>query len=383
MLNLMKNLPLLIFYLAFLPASIAQIKVGDSLMEIGDYRNAIAAYTNVEPNAVLQFKVAQSYTATGNYDKAIDAYKKGLESDNKFIKARFELAKLLLATNDIVQASIAFNKLVNEFPGNPTYLFYKGQCMEKLGVDAQAMDVYENVLKLDPDYRRARIELVPLLIKKRENQLAVKYCIEILQENPDDLKFNSLIAQAYFNAKIYSLAIKHLERLLELENDTEYNRRTLALSYFNNRDWKKAIESFDIFLHQYDQKDPAIYFLKSKAHLRLDEYEEALNAIEFAINYKRPAINQEYLQLSSVYAAQENLKEVFNTLTTAHKEYPEDRDIAFQLTRTADQYFKDKESILDYYERYLNKFGKADAYGEYASTRVSDLKKEIFMSGNN
>jgi len=81
MLNPMKNLLYIIFFLAFLPVATAQIQVGDSLMGIGDYKNAIIAYSNVESSAAIQFKIAQSYTATGNYAKAIEAYEKGIKAD--------------------------------------------------------------------------------------------------------------------------------------------------------------------------------------------------------------------------------------------------------------------------------------------------------------
>jgi MoCo/4Fe-4S cofactor protein with predicted Tat translocation signal len=270
-----------------------------------------------------------------------------------------------------------------EFPENATFKFYKGQGLEFIKAEEQAMDVYESVLKLDPDYRNARMELVALLIKKRETDLAVTYATEILEKDPDDIKFNSLIAQAYFNDKNFTMAIVHLEHLFELKNNTEYNRRTLGISYLKNTQWKKALEHFDLFLNEYDDKDAGIYFMKSQAHLKLREYDKAQDAIENSIAIRRPALHQEYLQLATVMARQEDFKATFEAMKMAHSENAEDPIIAYQLAVAADRYFKDKKAILAYYERYLNKFGSEEGYGEYASSRASDLKKELFMSADN
>jgi|GEM_PF-1103858 len=361
----------------------AQTQAGDSLMELGDYKGAITAYNQLEPSATLQFKIARAHTATGNTFKAIQAYENGLKTDSTAVKPRFELGRLYLNTNDPINSLIIFNRLTSEFPENASFKFYKGQGLEFIKAEEPAMDVYEEVLKLDPDYRNARMELVALLIKNREMGLAVSYANELLKEYPDDIKFNSLIAQAYFNDKIFTMAIDHLEHLFELKNNTEYNRRTLGVSYLQTAQWKKALEQLDLFLKEYDDKDAGVYFMKSQAHLKLQEYDKAQDAIENSIAIRRPALHQEYLQLATVMAAQEDFKATFEAMKMAHSENAEDPIIAYQLAVAADRYFKDKKSILGYYELYLNKFGSEGGYGEYASSRASDLKKELFMSAGN
>ena len=361
----------------------AQVQVGDSLMELGDYKGAIENYLNAESSPQVQFKIARAYNATGNTTKAIESYQLGLKTEFTDARPRFELGRLYLSNNQPIEALMLFRKLREEFPENAAYGFYFGQGLEKINSEDQAMDVYENVLTLDPDYRNARMELVVLLIKKRETAQAIELAALELEKNPEDVKFNSLIAQAYFQSKIYSKAIEHLERLFELGNDTEYNRRTLGMAYFEDTQWQKAIENFNIFLEQYDDKDAALYFAKSRAHLRLGEYDKSQDAIEYSIMLRRPALHQEYLQLGAIKAAQEDYKGTFDAMQLAYAENGEDPIIAYQLAVAADRYFKDKKTILAYYERYLNKFGSDSGYGDYANARASDLKKELFMSADN
>lgn len=56
--------------------------------------------------------------------------------------------------------------------------------------------------------------------------------------------------------------------------------------------------------------------------------------------------------------------------------------INYQLAIAADRYFKDKNSIIPYYENYLEIHGKKSLYGTLASERLADLKEAIFMNGD-
>ncbi len=362
----------------------AQSRVADSLMEIGDYSAAIVQLQELPQNPDVLFKLGRAYSSTGNTTKAIQSITDGLLEDSTAVRPRFELARLYLSTNDPVKSFTMFNQLVADYPANATYKFYKGQLLELFKQEEEAIVVYKKALSLDPEYRSARMELIALLIKSRQYTPAIEAAKFVLRQNPDDIKFNSLIAQAYFNAMDYGKSITHLNHLLEdLNNDTEYNRRTLAVSYLLDGQWQLAVDNLDIFLKQYNDKDPAIYFMKSKAHLKLEQYTEAQDAIEYTILYKRPAIAEEYLQMAAIAAAQDDFRATFEAMKLAYAENSEDQAIAYQYTVAADRYFKDKKLILGYYERYLNKFGNTSGYGEYAGARVSDLKKEIFMSVGN
>ncbi len=377
--NYYQSIVLILVFLSLGSPVQAQKAQADSLLLIGDYNKAIELYESLPESAMNYFHIARAYTNKGGTSKALEAYDKSISLDAAAPLSRYNRAKLLLASNDVIPASIAFSKLSNQYPYNPSYAYYKGQSLEKLNSIEQAMDVYENVLKLDSGYRKARVALVPLLIKNKEYTLAVRYCEEILTNQPDDIQFNSLIAQAYFYSKVYFKAIEHLEHLFTLGYDTDFNRRILALSYFQSNNWEKALENINIYIEQYDNSSSEMYFVKSQAHSRLYQYDEALDAIEYSILYKRPDIHKEYVQMATIKAAQQDFKGTFESMLLAYEENREDKIVAYQLARAADSYFKDKKSILAYYERFLEKYGKEGAYGEYAQSRANDLKKEIFM----
>jgi tetratricopeptide (TPR) repeat protein len=358
----------------------AQEQVGDSLMAVGRYDQALIAYKNTEETAERQFKMARAATSMGNLAQALDFYRSGFETDSVSVRPRWEFGKLILGTNNYVEALSVFKELTLVEPDNAAYHYYLGKTFAIIDQDEEAIKSFETALQLVPDYRSARVELVKSYIAKRESLKAIALCRMHLLENPDDIKMNSLYAQSLMNAKNFSTAVTVLEHLFELGNDTEYNRKTLAFAYYNIAAYEQSLQQYELFLKDYNDKDPAAHFVMSKCYLSLGRLDEAQDYIERAIVFKTPVLDQEYLQLASVYANKKDLKNTYYALKKASKENPNSQDIAYQVVLGADRYFKDKKEKLRHYENFMEQFPGSDYY-EMASARASDLKKEIFMEG--
>ena len=174
-------------------------------------------------------------------------------------------------------------------------------------------------------------------------------------------------------------AIQVLEHLFELKNDTEYNRKSLAFAFFSNLEYEKALENYEQFLVDYDDKDPTVYFMMSKCFLNQNQLDKAQDYIERAIVFKTPNLAQEYLQLASIYANKKDLKNTLAALKTASKEDPQNDDVAYQVVIGADRYYKDKTEKLKYYERFIKNYPNSD-YVPIAQERASDLKEDVFLS---
>ncbi|AZQ42831.1 tetratricopeptide repeat protein [Nonlabens ponticola] len=381
--KILKQLTLTYFtcmILCHVAAQQSTIIAGDSLFALGRYSEALDQYNQVHDDVDTYKKIARVYTTMGNPDLAISSYEKALLITPEDDQTRFELGKLLLRSNQPLQALTIFKNLQANNSQVATYHYYLAESQDILNQTDSAIINYSQALKLQPAYRAARIESISNFIKTRQSFKAIATAQEGLQQNPDDIKINSLLGQAYYNAKLYDKAIEVFNKLFELGNDTEFNRKTLGLSYLGDAQWQQAADSFKIYIDQYEEGNALIWFQLARAYYRLKEYDKAVDAMENSILYKRPAIDQEYLQLSSIWAQKGDLKKAFNYIKLASQEAPEDEIIAYQLVLAADNYFKDKETIIQYYERFVQRFGTDSDYGESAAARLSDLKKEQFMS---
>ncbi|WP_397301553.1 tetratricopeptide repeat protein [Nonlabens ulvanivorans] len=378
----MKNNLIIIVSLLISVVAIAQLDKGDELAQTGNWKAAITAYQNAPFDAIQQFKLAQAYTQLGNNAKSITYYRAGFALDSTAIKPMYEYGKLLVNSQQSVDAIPVFNLLIERDSTNASFHYYLGEAWSGLNQVNNAIIAYQKALSLNEDYRVARLDLIKNLIQKREFSKAIKFAKKGIAADSTDVKMNSYLAQAYMNSKWYDKAIPVFERLFELGNDTEYNRNGLAFSYYSTSQYEKSIENYKVYVEEYNDKEASVFFNMSVAYMRIEKYTESIEAIEKAIAIRRPVLDKEYVQLAAVYARNEDIRNAFYALKAAQKERADDAMINYQLAIAADRYFKDKNSIIPYYENYLEIHGKKSPYGTLASERLADLKEAIFMNGD-
>jgi tetratricopeptide (TPR) repeat protein len=354
----------------------AQLAVADSLVQLGNYQEAIEIY-KTEPES--EFKLARVYTQMGDTYAALDAYLEGFKRDSLSLQLRFEYARLALGNNDPVTAFNTLLSLIVEEPDNATYQYYMGKTHEELSNDDAAISAFAKAVSLNTSYRAARIEWVKLLIKKRRFREAILQAQPALEWYPNDIKMNSLIAQSYLGAKRYDKAIERFELLFSLGNDTDFNRKSLAWSYFNDRQWQLAIDNYERYNSDYEEADSLVHFIMSQAYLKLGKLELAQDYIERAIAFKTPELDQEFLQLATVYVRQGDYKNAFYATKRAKKEKPEDDVIGYQYALAADQYYADKSKKLEFYEEFISAYPQSP-YQDIANARAEDLRKELFLA---
>lgn len=356
--------------------STAQFEVADSLVQAGKYQLAIEEYQKIPDS---EFKLAKAYVQLGDVYAALATYENGFKKDSTSTTPRFEYARLALRNNDPVTAFGMFDKLVEEVPDNASYRYYLGQALVDLSNDTGAISAFAKAVSINKSYRAARVELIKLLIKNRKFNEAITTAQPALEMHSNDIKVNSLIAQAYLGAKQYDKAIEHFELLFKLGNDTDFNRKNLAWSYFNDQQWQRAIDNYEIYNRDYEDKNSLIYFIMSKAYLQLNKFAQAQDHIEKSIQFKTPELHQEYLQLATIYVRNEDYKNAFYATKKAKNEMPDNDLIGYQYAIAADQYYADKEKKLSYYEEFIEQY-PSSSFQEMANARAKDLRREIFLS---
>jgi tetratricopeptide (TPR) repeat protein len=381
---------LFIAFLFFMILSPAQINDCDRFFESGDYDSAIAAYEKASPSPQRFFKLARVYRSLGALKKSANFYKKGLNLDSLDVRANYEYGQVLYRSERLKESYKVFKQLVNENPDVASYVFNLGLTLSRFEQDpsltieledAQYEDgksAFAKALKINPDYRTARIELIKVLLRTGDRFEAVVAARNAAEKYPDDIKILSLAAQAAMASRLYPMAVGIFEKLYELNNDTEYNRKSLATAYYYTNELEKSSETFESYLKDYDDSDADVYFMLSKIYTRLDRLTEAEAAISKTIQLNRPALDQEYLQMASIYSLKKDYKNAYLYLKKANKENPASADIAYQLALGADRHFEDKQEILKAYEVFLKNHPES-RYTEMAQARASDLKRLIFM----
>jgi tetratricopeptide (TPR) repeat protein len=357
----------------------AQVHKADSLVNIGAYGRAITFYQQLPENAKQQFKIARAYHLLGATKKAILSYEKGLALDSTSVLPRFEYGKLLIITQRYDDAHDIFHRLTMQEPTTAAYHFYMGKAFTELQQYKPAQKAFSKAIELNPEYRAAHLQLVKSYIQSKSYVVATLTASTYLEQTPDDYKMLSYHVQACLKAKLFSRAIPSLEKLIQAGKLTDFNVKNLGLAYLNDAQYKNALEYFDLYIKDFDDANSAIHFQRAMAIMKLERYDEALEAMETSISIKSPPLTQEYLQMSAIHARNNDLSKAFKALQKAKQESPNSPMIDFQLALAADRFMKDQQSIINYYQAYIDKHGEESTYGEQVTARLSDLKKTQFM----
>ncbi len=353
-----------------------QIKIADSLYALGDYTKAISLYKQL-PNASVQ--LAKSYEALGSVFKALQNYKVALQKDPNNILATYSYGKLLYKASQTKKADSIFKILSQKNPKNSNFVYYRGLIREKEN-DSTAFQYYEKAYRLDENNSNALYKIAKHHIEKRRFKQAVPFIKKGLLSNQNSVRFLTLQALQYFYRKDYHNALKSYEELLKLNQSNLQLHENLAESYRMTNQFEKALEQYTVLINTYDDKKPKWHKAIARVYKGLKEYDKAIRHTEIAILLQDVPLDKEYLSLSYLFKQKGDFKKVMEMLEKAKKENPDSETIEYQLAVAADNFFKDKETVIRFYERYLSKYGETGRMRNLAKSRVSDLKKELHFS---
>ncbi|MFC7356473.1 tetratricopeptide repeat protein [Jejudonia soesokkakensis] len=352
------------------------LQLADSLYALGNYNQAILHYKTAGNSATVYNKLAKAYEAAGNTSEALTYYKKSLGLNHKATITAYHYAKLLTEAGRLEAADSLFNTLIEANPNNANFVYELGQVKEKRN-DSTAINSYNFAYALDSSHLNTLYKLARHHTVKRNFSSALKFIDQGLAIDSKSNRFITLRALVAFYYKNYHEAVKNFELLLAANQSNEQLHENLAISYAQTNQFEKAIEQYTILINDYNDKIPSYHFNLAKAYQAIRYFDKAIRHTEIAIVLQDVTLEREYLQLANIYKKQGNSKLVFEMMGKAVAENPESEILQYQRAIAADNYFKDRQSIIDFYEGYLNKFGDNASYSDLAKQRISDLKKEI------
>lgn len=380
-----KILIFLILFVAKAEAQSSASAIADSLYATGNYTKAINFYAEESsPNSSLQ--IARAYNAIGNFDKAIIEYKSVVEQNPDFQIASFELGKLLIKVEDYDEARKLFTKLTSVEKENPEYYYYLGEAFRELEQPASSLVAYKSAVEKDSTHLRSLFQLGKYFVVKQEKNEALKYLEKGLEFYPEDVAMINLKALVFFNDNAYEKAIPFFEKVLALGETKEYVYEKLAYCYYKEWDFEKAKANYRKML-EIDDNNSDIYFKLAEAYRKNKQLDSAEINIWEAMNIQKPIFAEGYSRLGSMARDRDDLKTALKFYKLAHKEDPKDPIGYYQICTLFDRLNKDPKLKLEYYEKYIEKYGKKKSrldsyYSKMASERISQLKEEIHLNAD-
>lgn len=355
------------------------LSIADSLYANGNYTKAITNYKAYDNQQEVYSKLAKAYVAIGNYDKALSNYELGLNATPNNYLLKYDYAKLLAKTKKHEEAFKLFNELIDYDYSNPNYHYELGLIFEELKESFKAQSSFLNAYELDEMHQRAIYKLAKFQLKKRNHKVSLEYINVGLKSYENNTLLISLKAQNYYYQHNYKKAITYFEKLLKLGKSSQFIHKKLSMSYEKTYDNKKAIEHLKLAL-EFDGNDVATLYRLGYLYKEEENYEGAKKYMELSLKLQDLPLDDEYVQLASVYNYLKQSQKAIGTFKRALKENPSNEYAIFLLVHTKANFYKDLDAKIKLYDTYIEKYPKTK-FIPMAKQYLSILKKEQFMKG--
>ena len=260
-----------------------------------NWNRAIEITNNLQkiyPNKEEVYTMLSSfYKETKEYDKAIAAYDR-LESLNGINESSsFEKFQLYILLNKPQKGVAEIDKLVNKYPSETRYKVLRGDIFMQQKMPAKAFEIYQNVLKDDPDNPYVYVSLSEYYKSVNLPDKAMESIVSALKSDQLDVETKVSVLGQYVEKLAHdSTKIVETESLFKLLVD-RYPMEEQVHGYYA------------VFL-QYQQRNA-----------------EALSELETMININ-PKNEQTWLRIIQLYMGDKNYKKILTTTTSAIENLP-------------------------------------------------------------
>jgi tetratricopeptide (TPR) repeat protein len=248
--------------------------------------------------------VVDEYIKRGKMRDAGDVLKKMADVDPGDLKIRSKLADLYTREGNAPRA-------VEEHCAIAEELYRKGHL-------AEALQVLEKGLKIDPRSTRLRGELARIHVVQRNHEKAAHYLEEAVQQQPNDTQLLARLGEAYLGGKKLEEAEAIFRRLLELDPANQESRVQIGRLHILQGEFDQAFEQLAPMaeeLLEAKEGDKAAALLqpivqKEPAHVAtLAKLAEIYTRLE-----KDAAVVSSYSQLTEAYIKRGQMQEAASVL---------------------------------------------------------------------
>ncbi|NKI30735.1 tetratricopeptide repeat protein [Croceivirga thetidis] len=377
----MKSFVLVLILIPF-ASSIAQNNssvLADNYFALGNYSKAINEYSKLGDLKSLH-QIARSYEAIGNHEKAILQYQAVVKKDSTNILAQFELGKIFDKTKKYEDAENLFGILILKSPDNPEFQYFLGKAFRYNSDFDRGKESLKKAVQLDSTHLRSIYLLGKLYLAVDEPSNALDITNTGLRTAPEDVALINLKALALFTLGKFEEAIPLFEKLVEVGEGKPFVLKKLGEASAQRWQYEKAKKAYNR-LGDIENYEADAYKGLAEVYMKEDVLDSAAIYYKKSIKERRYNFQEEYASLGRIFRIQKDTKKALDYYTLAWEENPANQFAYWQVCVMADEYYKDPELKLKYYEKLLADFKDLMPFlKERAQKRVNELKEELHFA---
>ncbi len=260
---------------------------------------------NKDPdNKEAHLLLSSIYVSQRDYRAASSSYKKVIELDPNNYKAHYELGMVLVKMRNFEEALEYLRDVTRLDPDNKEVYNLIGTSHQELEQYDQAINAFNKYLESEPESPKdTYLRLATCYLEVNNPEGAVEAYKGVLEENPDDIRINYKLADAYREAKLYDEAAEVYKKLAQLSPEDADNYYSMILKMYDMAgQTEKGIEAAKLLIENNPQNEKGPYNL-GFLYMKINEYDKAAEAFKQAIAIK-PDFKSAYSNLGVCYNKQ-------------------------------------------------------------------------------
>lgn len=275
------------------------------------------------------------------YPEALEAYEKALICDPNADYIREKLPILMLKMGDFDAAAQWLIEAITKDPENTTYLLFLANIYVQQEKLEDAVPIYEEILRLEPDSEIVSTRLGILYTHLDQYDVAEKIFQDLLTKNPESYFTTLSLARLLKQKNEYKEALIQYERALTLNWSKELAFE-IGYVYSSQKNFDDALRIYTTITDN-DNFDERALLSRIQTLLDLDKFDEAEKELHSLRQFSENPEKIEFI-LSKVFLQQEKVHEAREILHRLDKE--EDNDEArYMLALIAYRESKYPESL--------------------------------------
>ena len=263
---------------------------------IGDSKSTIKylnSFLETNPYSEIAWhQLGKQYVKDDMYEEALSAFDFAIISDDSFVGAYIEMAKILEKLNRINEAIEKYEISIGINQPTTFALYRIGRCHYKLGNNDLALSYFIQTIEEDPIHDKAWMSIAIIYYNKNDFNESKNNLLKALEIDSDKIKYWELYAK--INVKIdnfeeVELAIKEILSLGKLDvNTLTFLTQTLIKIPENESLIKGLLKSINLFPKSAENE---INYLLSAIYFKILDNENAISHLKKAYFYNPAKYN--------------------------------------------------------------------------------------------
>ena len=163
-------------------------------------------------------------------------------------------------------------------------IFLDASTQKNLGNLDKAVELYDQVISINPNYASAYFDKANVMFQKKEVQKAIELTQKAISLQPQNIWYHLQLAEIYINIQDYENAALTIEKIIEIEPDNIDYYQQLAQIYNQKQDQANMLRTFDRIEQKWGQSEEITmfkfrYFMDKKDY---DRAEKEINKLQTA-----------------------------------------------------------------------------------------------------